>query len=190
MSTATRITLAEYERMIAEGKFEGGLNRPRVELIDRELREMSPINWQHVMVVAVLTEWSNMNLPAGRVWVCPQSPIGVPERDSAPEPDLAWVQRKDYSPGHPAQPDILLVVEVADSSLSYDRGEKADLYASAGITDYWVVNIPDRCVEVFRKPEGGRYRSHEVFKAPGEIRPLAFPQIVLPVELLFPSQTR
>src|SRR6185312_6222346 len=106
----------------------------------------------------------------------------------AAQPDLAWVARRDYSPGHPEHPDVFLVIEVADSSVLYDCGEKADLYASARIADYWVVNIPDRSVEVFRQPGDGRYRNHEVFKAGDEIHPLAFPLVTLPVSLLFPTR--
>jgi Uma2 family endonuclease len=95
------------------------------------------------------------------------------------------VARKDYSPSHPAHPDVFLVVEVADSTVACDCGEKADLYASAGVADYWVVNIPGHCVEVFRQPERGRYLSRQTFQAPDAIHPLAFPEIALPVALLF-----
>ncbi|HEY2250603.1 MAG TPA: Uma2 family endonuclease, partial [Planctomycetaceae bacterium] len=76
---------------------------------------------------------------------------------------------------------------VSDSSLDFDRGNKANSYAAAGIADYWVVNIPERCVEVFRQPKAGAYSSHEVFTGPEKIHPLAFPQIALAVTMLFPS---
>jgi Uma2 family endonuclease len=190
MSTATRITLAEYDRMIAAGAFEGGVTRPRIELIDGELREMSPIGSQHELAIAVLAEWSFENRSKERVWIWVQCSIAIPHRNSAPQPDLAWVARKDYSPGHPEHPDVFLVIEVADSTVLYDCGEKADLYASAGIADYWVVNIPDRCIEVFRNPEGGRYQSRIISKPGDEIHALAFPQVTLPVGLLFTPQSR
>jgi len=189
MSTTTRITLAEYERMIAEGAFAGGLNTPRIELIEGELREMSPIGWEHVVAVAMLHEWSLKSLPEGQAWIWGQSPVAIPTRESIPQSDLLWLARRDYLAARPTPADVMLVVEVADSSLTYDRGEKADLYASAGMADYWVVNIPGRCVEVFRQPEGGQYRSREIFAAPAEVHPLAFPQIGLPVELLFPAES-
>jgi Uma2 family endonuclease len=189
MSTATRITVAEFDRMIAEGKFEGGLKRVRIELIEGELRDMSPIGPPHEEAVDVLNERSMINVRRETVRVRVQNSIGIPELDSAPEPDIAWVRRKTHSAGRPLASDIFLVIEVADSSLSYDRGEKANLFAAAEIADYWVVNIPDQCVEVFRRPESGRYGSHEVFKTPAEIRPLAFPEVALPVKLLFPSQS-
>ena len=184
MSISTRITLAEYERMIAAGAFDGGLNRLRVELMDGELREISPINEPHAGAVSILTEWSIESRSKDKVWVRVQSPISIPARESAPEPDIAWVARQDYR-AHPGPGDILLLIEVAESSLAYDCGEKADLYASAGIADYWVVNIAERSVEVFRQPQNGRYRSQEVFTAPDEVRPLAFPEVTLPVAMLF-----
>ncbi len=185
MSTSTRITLAEYERMIAAGAFEGGLVRPRIELIDGELREMSPINELHSGAVSILTEWSIENRPKEKVWARVQSPIQIPDRESVPEPDIAWVVRKNYS-AHPKPGDILLLIEVAESSLAYDCGEKADLYAGAGITDYWVLNIPDRRAEVFRQPQDGRYASHAVLSVQDEVRPLAFPDVTLRVAMLFP----
>ena len=186
MSISTRITLAEYERMIAAGAFDGGFNRPRIELIDGQLREMSPINEPHAHEVSILDEWSFESRTKDQVRVRVQAPIHIPERDSAPEPDMVWAVRQDYLAAHPCPADILLLIEVAESSLSYDCGEKADLYASAGIADYWVVNIVERCVEVFRQPLNGRYRAREVYKGQDEVHPLAFPEETLGVRMLFP----
>ena len=187
MSTVTRITVADYDRMIAEGAFEGGPKRQRIELIDGELRPMSPIGPIHEDIVDALTDWSAENLPRQTARVRIQNSIGIPELDSAPHPDVVWVRRKSYRSGRPLPCDVLLVIEVSDSSLDYDRGDKANKYAAAGIEDYWVVNIPECCVEVFRKPESGSYRSREVFTVPNEIRPLAFPQVALPSAILFPA---
>ena len=121
--------------MIAEGEFEGGLSRSRIELIERELRKMSPIYPPHAICVSILTEWSVEMRPKDKVWVRVQNPIAISKRDSVPEPDIVWAERKDYGSGHPAPSDVLLVIEVADFSLAYDCGEKANLYASAGIAD-------------------------------------------------------
>jgi Uma2 family endonuclease len=189
MSTATRITLADYDRMIAEGKFEGGLTRPRIELIDGELRDMSPIGPLHEEAVDALNLWSVTNVPRQTVRVRIQNSVGIPELGSAPQPDVAWVAQRSNRSGRPLNNEILLIIEVSDSSLEFDRGEKANTYAAAGVQDYWVVNIPDRCVEVYRQLEAGSYRSHQTFKAPAEIHPLAFPQVALAVELLFPLQS-
>lgn len=114
-----------------------------------------------------------------------QNSIGIPSLESVPQPDLAWVRAKRYSRSRPRTEDVLLLVEVADSSLAKDRGEKLALYAAADIRDYWIVNIPDRCVEVHRRPQGDAYRSVRVFGAGQQINPLGFPKAVLKVSLLF-----
>jgi len=188
MSTATRISVADYDRMIAEGYFPPGEKRHRIELIEGELRPMSPIGPLHEDLVDLLNEWSVTNLPREAARVRIQNSVGVTKLDSAPEPDVCWFRRKDYSKGRPLATDILLIIEVADSSLDYDAGKKAELFACAGVSDYWVVNIPDRQVEVFRHPDGKRYADRQVSRAGEEVRPIAWPNVVLPVELLFPEQ--
>lgn len=187
MSTATRITIADFDRMIAEGVFELGLKRQRIELIDGELRPMSPIGPVHERLLDRLVRWSCANTSQDLVSVRAQCSIGIPELDRVPEPDVVWAREKDYSLGRPLAADILLIIEISDSSLDYDRSEKARMYAAAGIADYWVVNIPDHCVEVFRQPKGGRYRSHEIFNAPGKVSPLALPKAALSLATLFPA---
>ena len=178
MSTIARLSLAEYDRMIEHGVFDHGKRR-RLEFIRGEIREMTPIGSLHEVTVDRLTEWSIRSLPEGKVWVRVQNSIGLLEVESAPEPDLAWVVRRDYSQGRPTAADVLLVIEVAESSLGYDCGEKADLYAAAGVNDYWVVNLPDRSIEVRRDPGGGRYRNLHTCTSDDEVRPLAMPEIAL-----------
>ncbi len=173
--------------MIAEGAFDGGPVRPRVELIDGELREMCPTQEPHADMVSIVDEWSFENRPKDRVRVRIQSPICIPNGDSAPEPDVVLADRKDYRTTHPRPADIRLLIEVAESSLAYDCGEKADLYAGAGISDYWVVNIPERRVEVFRQPQNRRFTSHVVLVGQDEVHPLAFPEVTMQVEMLFPT---
>jgi Uma2 family endonuclease len=187
MPTTTRITIAEYDRMIANGDFEGELVRPRLELIEGEIVTMSPIGPTHEELVDLLNEWSMTNLPRKLVRVRIQNSVGIPALGSAPQPDVAWVKRDDYSSGRPQPAAVLCIIEVADSSLDYDRGAKARQFATGGIEDYWVVSIPDRCVEVFRQPVGGEYQSHKVFKSGDEIQPLAFLNVKFPVALLFPA---
>ncbi|MBS0266130.1 MAG: Uma2 family endonuclease [Planctomycetes bacterium] len=186
MSIATQMTLDDYGRLTAAGAFEQGLRR-RVELIDGEVREMSPTKPPHQMLVTLLTEWSFENRPAEKPHVWIQSSFWIRQLESAPQPDVAWLVRKDYGSEQPSPQDVLLLIEVADSSLAYDCGEKANLYASAGIADYWVVNIPDKCVEVFREPVNGTYHSRQVFKTGAEVHPLLDSEISLPVKLLFPA---
>jgi Uma2 family endonuclease len=101
---------------------------------------MSPIGPDHETAVDKLTEWSIESLPKKKVWVRGQHSVGVPELDSAPQPDIVRVARRDYRSGRPTADDVLLIVEVAESSLRFDQGEKAELYAAAGVKDYWLVN--------------------------------------------------
>ena len=136
MSTIAHLSLAEYDRMIERGVFDQGKRR-RLEFIRGEIRDMTPIGSMHEVVVDRLNEWSMRNLPEGKVWVRVQNSIGLPSLESAPEPDIAWVARRDYSHGRPTAEDVLLIVEVAESSLAYDCGEKAELYAQAGIADLY-----------------------------------------------------
>lgn len=187
MASIARLSLAEYDRMIACGIFDGE-HRRRIELIRGELRQMNPIGPAHEVVVDRLTEWSVKGLPPGRAWVRVQNSIGLPELDAVPEPDVAWVVRRDYSQGRPAAADVLLVVEVSDSSLAYDRGEKADLYAAAGIVEYWVVNLPEQSIEVRRDPSHGRYRTLRTYTADEELRPISVSEIAVRGTMLW--QTR
>jgi len=186
MSTTAHVTLTEYDRMIACGVFDAAQRR-RIELIRGELRDMNPIGSRHEVVVDRLNEWSIKNLPEGTAWVRIQNSIGLAELESAPEPDVAWVARRDYSRGRPVGRDVLLVIEVAESSLAYDCGEKAELYAAAGIADYWVVNLRDHTIEVRRDPVDGRYRTLRTHAGNEEVRPLAVPSVILTPAGLWPD---
>jgi Uma2 family endonuclease len=186
MSTTTRITVEQYDAMIERGDFEPS-EEHHVELIHGEISPMSPINPHHDDTVEELNEWSFAVLPPETVRVRVQGAIGLAPLDSVPQPDLAWLRRKRYRTERPAAEDVLLVIEVADSSLAKDRGVKARLYAEAGIADYWIVNLPERTIEVRRDPRGGLYQSLTVFRPGDEARPLAFPEIALAVARLFPE---
>ena len=184
MSTVAQLSLAQYDRMIEAGVFDQR-ERRRLEFIRGEIREMNPIGSRHEVVVDLLNEWSIQNLPAGLAWVRVQNSIGLPILESAPEPDVAWVARRDYSRGRPVAEDVLLVIEVAESSLKYDTGEKAELYATAGIADYWVVDVAHRRVEVHRDPADGHYADVQRCAGDDELRPLAVPEITLSPSALF-----
>jgi Uma2 family endonuclease len=98
---------------------------------------------------------------------------------------LAWVVQQDYSRRRPTADDVLLLVEVAERSLEYDTGEKAALYAAAGIRDYWVVDVAGKAVEVRRDPEGGRYRSLQTFRGDEPIHPLCCAELSLRPAILW-----
>ncbi len=175
MSTIAKFTLAEYDR-IAES---GAIDQRRLEFIRGEIREMTPIGPMHEDVLDRLNLWSIESVSPKEARVRVQQSIGLPEFDCAPEPDIAWVSPRSYAMGRPQAADVLLIIEVADSSLSYDRGDKAALYAQAGIPDYWVVNLRDRTIEVHRDPQPNGYRTVTVARDQDEVCPLAFPQASL-----------
>jgi Uma2 family endonuclease len=183
MSTIAHISLAQYELMAQHGIFDGQ-HHQRVELIRGEIREMNPIGIEHAMAVNYLNDWSTRSLPTERVWVSIQNPIRAPHLESQPEPDVAWIKRKDYK-GHPLPEDVLLLIEVSDSTLNFDRGEKADLYAEAEIADYWVVDCTSKHIEVMRNPSNRKYREVKTYRDDDDVRPLHFPEIALRPSHLF-----
>jgi Uma2 family endonuclease len=183
-STTLKLTLAEYEHMAEVGAF-AWLRDRRIELIRGEIREMMAPNPPHALVVANLNAWSVRNAPPDDVIVRVQDPVGIPELDSAPQPDIVWVRRRDYSQQHPRSRDVLLIIEVADATYDYDTGEKLELYAQCGIKDYWVVNVKHYRIEVFRKPRRGTYTSRTEFDFESTLSPLAYPKIKLDVDQAF-----
>jgi Uma2 family endonuclease len=184
MSTLARLTLDEYDRLTDALALD---QERRIELIHGELREMSPIGDRHRQIVILLNEWATdlTVLMRDRLAVQVQSPIRLPAHRSAPQPDMSWIGRESLDAASAGGDVVFLVVEVADSTLAYDRGEKADLYAEAGIPDYWIVNLVDDCIEIHREPKEGRYKSVAVHRAGEQVRPLLFPDCPLRVGLLF-----
>jgi Uma2 family endonuclease len=167
----------EYERMVHLGLF----GEEHVELLHGSLVEMSPQGPSHADITARLA--SRLTLAIGeRALVRTHSALALTD-DSEPEPDVAVVPLGRYAQEHPRT--ALLVVEVSDSSLRKDRGIKADLYAAAGIVEYWLVNLVDRVVEVHRAPVSGRYVDVVAYGIDARVAPSAFPEIVVQVGKLF-----
>jgi Uma2 family endonuclease len=173
-----RWTRDEYYKMGDAGLFEG----KRVELIDGEIIEMSPANHPHVLALSKTTNVL-MYIFSGRYWVRSQAPLLI-TGTSEPEPDVAVVAgaMTEHS-DHPRT--ALLVVEVADSTLAYDRSTKASLYAAAGIQEYWILNLVDRQLEIYRDPKGS-YASKTFLKDGASVTPLAAPQAVIAISDLLP----
>jgi Uma2 family endonuclease len=140
---------AEYERLVAEGAFDD----ERVELLGGVIVEMSPRDPRHDFAIERLNA-RLVELARGRASVRPQLSF-VASDDSVPEPDLALVPVADYDLAHPTS--ALLVIEVANASLRKDRSIKAEIYARAGVPEYWVVDLAGRCVEVRAEPRDGVY---------------------------------
>ena len=158
----------------------------RVELIEGEIIEMSPINPPHAGTVAKLTELFLVRL-AGKAIVTSQNPFTIGDL-SEPQPDviLARYQADYYSRAHPTPQDILLVVEVSQATLRYDRGRKVRLYGAAGVPEYWIVNLVDNTLEVYRQPAADGYSLLQKFKPGDAVAPLAFPDVTLDVAAILP----
>ncbi|MGL4419263.1 MAG: Uma2 family endonuclease [Gemmataceae bacterium] len=148
-----RFTVDDYHLMAARDVFRPG---KRIELIWGFLVSNMPPYPPHSFAVTTLTTLFIQMFDTSVV-VRSQQPITLPEQDSEPEPDVCLVRPRShrYIQEHPSAQDVLLVVEVSDSSLVYDRGVKLEMYASAKVPQYWVVNIPERRVEVYTSPLPG-----------------------------------
>lgn len=182
MSTALRLTVDQYDTMVAAGAFAN--IGSRVELIYGELREMSPQGPPHTRALTYLTRWSIENTKAGEVDVRVQMPVAITEFDSEPEPDLVWSKPLTNNDAHPCAADVMLLIEVGDATLRNDLREKARLYARAAVADYWVIDLPTRSVHTFREPSSQGFALRETLRQ-GYVYPLAFPHVQLSVDELF-----
>ena len=167
---------------------EAGVFAPeaRLELIDGEIVEMAPIGSAHAGAVKTLNRILG-RLVGGKAIVSVQDPIALGER-SVPQPDLALLKPREdmYSHAHPTAADVLLVVEVADTTLAFDVETKVPLYARSGILEVWVLELPKRAVRVYRDPLADGYKS--AFTATGDeiVSAAALPEVRLAVRDLFP----
>ena len=178
----------EYERLIECGIFQPG---EPVELVGGQLLVAEPQGSRHFAAIRAVEE--ALRTAFGSGWeVRAQAPLALDE-ESEPEPDVAVVPGsfRDYLARHPSRP--VLVVEVSESSLTADRDRKGSLYARAGVADYWIVNLVDRLLEVYREPGrdhgaafGWRYPSGAVYGPDTSIYPLASPSVLIPVSDLLP----
>jgi Uma2 family endonuclease len=161
-----RFSVDEYHRMIETGILS---ENDHVELLDGWILEMSPIGPPHASCVRLLSTLLQEVLPTD--WfVSIQSPITL--ENGEPEPDVTVVRGgiRDYRDHHPYGADVALVIEVADSSLQFDRLQKRTQYAAAGIPEYWIVNLIDRCLEVYRDPAtDSDYQGRHVVDASGSV---------------------
>ena len=144
---------------------------------------MNPAGPVHEDYIDFLTRWSVSSTEASECVVRVQSSIDL--GDSRPEPDIAWLQPGRYSARRPRPADVLLIIEVADSSLSDDLGEKASLYAEFGITEYWVVDAPGRRIHVHRHSDRERYQDITQFTAEQTIAPTCKSSATLVLSDLF-----
>jgi Uma2 family endonuclease len=169
----------EYDKLVELGVFEG----ERIELLDGQLVPMTPPGPPHASTVDKLMLIFVRGL-GDRARIRVQSPFAALET-SEPQPDLAIVPLADYETEHPSRADLL--VEVADSSLRYDRGPKLRVYAEAEVPEYWIVDVQGRRIEVYRKPKSGRYWQVEQHDESSELRPERYPDFELRVANVLPS---
>ena len=180
-----RFTVEEYYKLA-----EAGILRPdeRVELIEGRIVTMSPKGTRHAAATDRAARCFAKHL-GDRVLIRNQNPVHLTD-DTEPEPDvvLAVPQEKEYANHHPTPAEVLLVLEVSESSLSFDRRDKGFIYAKAGIIQYAVLNTRARELEDYRGPSLEGYRSKQTYRADQSFSLVAFPEVVIGVGELLPPE--
>ena len=172
-------SLQNYHQMIETGL----LDERKVELVRGEIIEMSPEGAPHSYYCDEISEYLRRIL-GDRAKVREAHPITLPN-NSEPEPDIAIVRNRPtlYRDQHPHPEDIFWLIEIANSSLAKDIGVKKDLYGDAGIAEYWVINLSESVLIVFRNWTTSGYQSTSSFTT-GSITPLAFPELLIDIQQL------
>jgi Uma2 family endonuclease len=178
------ISAQEYLRMGEAGIFAPEV---RLELIEGEIVEMAPIGSAHASTVALLNEVF-VRQASGRALVWGQSPL-ILAQHSVPQPDLALLKTRPdrYFSGHPKPSDVLLLVEVSDTTVRFDLSKKIPLYARAGIVEAWVVDLEERAVRVFRDPDPHGYRTSFTASGDQKVDSSALPGVSVIASELFPK---
>ena len=152
----------------------------RVELLDGEIVTMAPIGSRHANSVGRLTHLLTEQVRRDAlVWI--QNPVRLGDRTEL-QPDVMLLKWGDYSQGHPGPEDVLLLIEVSDTTVESDRGVKLPLYARSGIREVWIVDLPAQSVEVYSEPTGSEYARSSVVGIDGELAPEAFEDVSLAVK--------
>jgi len=177
-----RLTVHDFHRMGEVGilPVEG-----RLELIEGQIIAMAPIGSRHAAIVKQLNT-SFVRAAGGRFIVSVQDPIILGEH-SEPEPDLALIQPREdfYALALPRADEVLLIVEVADTTLRYDREIKIPLYARNGIPEVWLIDVEGQTLTVFETPAVGRYRDEHRVQPSGALTPKALPGVEVDLSRLF-----
>ncbi|MEH2164987.1 MAG: Uma2 family endonuclease [Nostoc sp.] len=189
LTTAKRFTIAEYHRLAELGFFE---ENDRVELIKGEIIQMAAKGTAHSVCSTRLYR-ELFKLVLEEAILRGQEPIIIPD-DSEPEPDLVIVRNRpdDYLEGHPSPSDVLLVIEISNSTLKYDQDVKLSVYAEAGISDYWIFNLVDNYLESYSEPYKdlqGKFgcRRKLIFLQNESVTLPYFPDLVLDLSKVFPG---
>lgn len=178
-------SVEDYHHMIENGLL---THDDRVELLEGIISHMSPKGVSHVIISRWIVEQFREGLGVGS-YLLTQDPITLTEQGSEPEPDITIARGSmfDYTEHHPYPEDILLVIEVADSSIEIDKKIKMPIYARARIQDYWVVDIKAKEITIYRQPVEDSYQEVQVLTGRDRLSPLAFPEITFQVQDLFPQ---
>jgi Uma2 family endonuclease len=176
------VSAAEYLRMGEAGVFDP---EARLELIEGEILEMAPIGSKHGGMVNTLNRLFSQTL-GDKCLVAVQNPIALGER-SMPQPDLALLKPRadNYARSHPVAADVLLVVEVADTTRAFDLGTKVPLYARHAIAEVWVVDLNELVVRVFRNPGPSGYKTQIEAAGEDNLEPQAFAEASIPLSGIF-----
>ncbi|MBI5206287.1 MAG: Uma2 family endonuclease [Candidatus Firestonebacteria bacterium] len=169
-----RFTIDEYYHLAEAGILH---EDSHVELIDGRIVDMTPIGTKHASCVKRIIELLNDRL-LKRVTIGVQDPIDLNEQ-TEPEPDITILKKRAdfYAEHHPFPEDVLLIIEVADSSIDYDRTIKIPLYAKSGIKEVWLINLIENIIEVYRNPSQAGYKFCEKVYREDAISPLCFSDI-------------
>ena len=178
-----RFTVGEYYKLA-----EVGILAPdeRVELLAGEIVEMAAVGSRHAFCVDEFSERLAPLALNGSARIRTQNPIHLSD-DNHPQPDIAVVARRNYSDEHPRPEDVLLLIEVADSTVGFDRRHKLPLYAAHGIPEVWLGDINARSVEVHDEAIAGGYARVRVFGPDDVLRLPGFPDVAIPVSAVMPE---
>ncbi|MGB6016211.1 MAG: Uma2 family endonuclease [Nodosilinea sp.] len=176
-----KFTVGQYHQMIESGIL---TDRDRVELLQGEIIEMSPVGRQHAACVDRINEFFVLALVSKAI-VRVQSPIRL-SNNSEPQPDLTVLQRRSdfYAEGHPQSKDVFTLVEVSDTTVEFDRTVKVPLYAQDNIAEVWIVDINAEAVQVYREPRAAVYQQVQTYRRGQSLTLQAFTDIQFFVDQL------
>ena len=174
--TPRRFDVDDYYRMAAAGIL---TPEDRVELIEGEIVDMAPIGSEHAATTDILNELVTRAVATAQAQVRVQGPLRL-DRRNEPQPDLLLLRpRADrYRATHPTAADVLLLIEVADSSLAFDRGQKLALYARHGVPEVWIVDLVGRAIEICRTPSATGYAERRRLSE-GDLTPALVPGLTI-----------
>ncbi len=170
-----RFSVLEFERLFEAGVFGEEI---QVELLDGEIFVMPEMGDDHADSLTRLTKQLIRKL-GDYVELAPQIPLDLPEGETRPLPDFIVIDIKKYGRRKPIPSDVFFLIEISDTTLHKDRNRKAQIYARNGILEYWIVNLKNKQLEVYRNPENGVYPKPQILQIGQAIAPLAFPDVLI-----------